>query len=256
MRNILVSEPFAVRYPRPQRLSDPFHDFYPDSLNRLLATPDEQLSWSDFQVILGPFLPAGKYEEAVYFLPLAFEYLLKHDRDACDLFTSLAWFVSEYADDLSRDGLLIGARERLQACFHHWTSRFTVIHLDREACRKRGFGMTYIDVVLHTNAVGAGLDDLFRFRRHVDVAETFVNSLVQHNGDYIKAAWFLELARSWIAAGPFPFPDYGPLCELLADEQLLETARKVVLENRGERESSPTYWRDTFTILGLDFPRI
>jgi hypothetical protein len=81
--------PFAVPHPRPRRLSDPFGDFCDESLARLLDTPDDQLRWNHFKQLLGPFLPAGNYEEIVYFLPFAFNCLLEDDESELELVTPI-----------------------------------------------------------------------------------------------------------------------------------------------------------------------
>ena len=133
--------PLDVSYPRPSRLSDPHHDFSDDFTRAILARPDRELRWNDFKNILGPFLPAGTNEESVYFLPLALEYIASHDDVALDLVTSIVWFVSEFADRLAADGLLVGSRGRIGECFGIWTSRFDVMHFDHASCRAKGWGL-------------------------------------------------------------------------------------------------------------------
>jgi hypothetical protein len=84
------------KYRRPKTLSDTFHDNTPAGLRELVAKPDERLGWGDFKDLLGPHLPAGTYDEVVYFLPLAFDHVRAKNWDALDLCSSLAWFCSEY----------------------------------------------------------------------------------------------------------------------------------------------------------------
>ena len=63
-----------IKYPRPTKLSDPWDDFPAVLLERILATPDDKLAFSEFRELFGPSMPAGDYEEVMYFLPLAFAY--------------------------------------------------------------------------------------------------------------------------------------------------------------------------------------
>jgi hypothetical protein len=240
--------PLDVAYPRPTRLSDPYHDFSDDLTHAILAKLDSELAWDDFQNILGPFLPAGTYEESVYFLPLALEYIAAHDDNALDLITSIVWFISEYADRLAADGLLAGSRERVGECFRMWTSRFEVIHFDRAACRAKGWGLTYFDYVKYAEVVCVGTSDLVRFVRHADLAKDFFRSLADYGSDAVRAAWFLEMSRS--QDDVYHPPEHKTIRQLLADESLIRSAAALVRSSLVAGEHSPTYWRDTFAAVG------
>jgi len=238
-----------MRRGRPKTLSDPYHDFTEDGIREILSTPDDRFEWHHYQSVLGPFLPAGTYDESVYFLPGAFDFILRHDDDALDLITALVWFASEYSDRLADDGLLDAVRHNLLACFQHWTAHFVVIHFDEEGCRKKGWGLKHFDYVYNIEAVCEGSCDLVRFETHRDLAESFFASLADFGDDPIKAAWFLECARS---RGDVRFPPRHPSIQnLLANDHLLHGAAKLVLAKLVPDEKSPTYWTDTFEVLGL-----
>jgi hypothetical protein len=149
----MCASEFKLPYPRPRSLSDPYRDYTPDHLAALLATPDEDLTCHDFQCLLGPFLPAGTYEESAYFLPLAFDYILAHDDDALDLVTSLVWFASQFALQLQRDRVLDAARTSLKSSLDYWTSGFTILHFDRDACRAKGWSREYRDLIRHSETI-------------------------------------------------------------------------------------------------------
>ena len=134
-------------HPRPRSLSNPFHYRTPDHLASVLATSDRDLKWHDFRCLLGPFSPAGTYEESAYFLPFAFDYILTHDEDALDLVTSLVWFASEYAPQLEHDGALDAVRAKLKQCLDHWTADFIIKHYDHDACRDKGWQLEYFGAV-------------------------------------------------------------------------------------------------------------
>ena len=140
--NVMSASELKLPYARPRSLTDPFCDHTPDHLASLLATPDRDLKWHDFQCLLGPFLPAGTYEESAYFLPLAFDDILTHDDDALDLVTSLVWFASEYASQLQRDNSLDAVRTKLKYCIDQWTGDFTILHFDHDAYREKGWPPT------------------------------------------------------------------------------------------------------------------
>ena len=114
----------TLPYPRPASLSDPFHDFTSEMLEKILQTPDSEMTWWHYQQILGPFLPAGNYEEAAYFLPRAFDHILSHDDNSLDLVTSLAWFISEYRPRLEEDGAIEAARDLMRRCLELKSGEF------------------------------------------------------------------------------------------------------------------------------------
>lgn len=241
--------PMPMQYPRPSRLSDPHNDFTDERLCLILATPDDRLQWNDFRDLLGPFLPAGTYDEVVYFLPLAFNFMAEHDEDVLDLVTSVVWFASEYSDRLREDGLISVTRRNLSACLDHWTASFDVVHFDREGCRSKGWNIEYSDYVRHSEVVCETTCDLVRFIAHQDLAELFAWSLAHHGGDAVKAAWFIEYTRA--RTDVYQPPEHPPIQELLQDRDLLLAAADVVRKEMVNVERSPTYWNDTFSTLGL-----
>lgn len=242
---------FRVKYPRPKKLSDPHSDFTPMLLDEILSTPDKQLYLRHYKNLLGPFLPAGKYEESVYFLPSAFRYLLTHEADALELGTSLIWFSSEYASKLEKDKLLDTVRDCIHELLDYWTRKFIVIHFDKAACREKGWGDYYFDYVENSEAVTQATADLVRFEKHADLAEKFIWDLALNDeNDPIKAAWFLEYSRNRIRAAYRP-PDYEPIQYLINDIDSLNRAAKVVTEKLILTEPSTTYWRDIFDKLNL-----
>lgn len=240
--------PLRVPHARPKSLSDPFHDHTPEGTRELLSKRDGELSWADFQCLLGPFLPAGTYQESVYFLPLAFEHIASHDDDALDLVTSIVWFVSEYACDLERDGLLDAARDRISECFEKWTAEFSVTHFDKPACEEKGWGLPYFDYVEPVEVVCVGTCDLIRFERHADLARAFFRELGENGTDGTKAAWFLELSRAYY---DICHPPKDPsIARVLTDRDNLDRAVVLARPIVG-RESSPTYWTDTLNALAI-----
>jgi hypothetical protein len=238
------------KHPRPQSLSDPFHDNTSDSRRQLLSKADDALRWDDFKSLLGPHLPAGTYEEVVYFLPLAFDYIRANKSDALDLCSSLIWFCSEYASQLASDKVLEPARSELRDLLRDWTSRFVIIHFDKSACMAKGWRLQYCDLVEMSETVCEMLCDLVEYARHADIAERFICDLLDFGTNPFAAAWLLELIRSREAVAYRP-PLMPRLEEAAIDHGLLRTAYELAQTDREIRESSPTYWRDTISKLGV-----
>ncbi len=244
-----MSQPlFNVPYRRPTRLSDPFFDHDEISCNKILATPDSKLVWHDYQNLLGPHLPAGTYEEVVYFLPGAFGFVLHDNEGTSDVMTALIGFTSINADRLQEDGLLDVVRLHLSKCLREWTLTFQVQHRNRMTSLAKTQFRRVNDYVSRSELVCEAIDDLVKFQAHQDLAYEFAKSLAHHADDPMKAAWFLE-----IAAGQHEHhmcKDFA-IRDLLRNRELLKSAADVVLKHLFENEPSPTYWNDTFEILGL-----
>ena len=237
-----------IPYPRPKKLSDPHSDFTPESLSKLLATPDAKLEWHHLQNLLGPFLPAGTYQESVYFLPFAFQ-TLPREEHALDLTTSVCWFISEYADDLARDGLLDECRSETESCFRRWVADFTIEHFDRDGCAAKGWGLSYFDYVHRSEAVCETLCDLDRFARHADLADRFIARLASSD-EPVASGWFLELARG--QDDVYHPPSRESFQSYFTDTALLAHKQAIVQERLAPAAISPTYWNDVFTKLGLE----
>lgn len=239
-------------YSRPASLSDPFHDFSAEMLAGILETPDAKMTWWHYQQILGPFLPAGTYEEAAYFLPRAFDHIRSHDDDALDLVTSLAWFISEYRPKLEADGAIGACRALMESCLDQWTAEFRVIHFDRAGCQEKGWGLRYFDYVKHSEVVAEGTCDLIRFTANADLAIRLYQRVAREDASPVEAAWFLEFARQHFTDDVRKPPSHVVITKIIEDKNIAErSARLVALELKGFADF-PSYWRDTFNGLAIE----
>jgi hypothetical protein len=239
---------FHVPYSRPKSLSDPFHDNTRATLKRVLRTPEQSLTWSDFKILLGPYVPAGTYEETCYFLPLAFSYILAHDDDALELITSLVWYCSEYAEKLRADKIVDAARSGIRGCFEHWTKQFDVVHFDSEGCRAKGWGLDHYDYVRNIEAVCEGLEDLVRHKSHSDLAVAFITELSQ-SSDPVKQSWFLELLRSKIDGVAYYPPNHPEIVRTFEDKGRIRVLVTSIKDTVASSEKSPTYWPDSLALI-------
>ena len=239
------------RHPRPQVLSDPCRDNTPAGLKHLLRKKDGELRWGDFKTLLGPFLPAGTYEEVAYFLPLAFDLIRSDEHVALDLCSSLAWFCSKYNEQLEADKVRGAARNELLDLLRYWTSRFKLTHFDRSECVAKGWvKLQYLDLVERSETVCQMLTDLYEYATHADIADRFVLELMNFDADPIKAAWLLELLRAR-QEGVYRPPSIPGLKLASADHGLLSAAYEIARKSGEIRDSSPTYWGDTMSHLGM-----
>lgn len=63
------------KYTRPISFSDPGYDFEPQELSDIINKKDEELDIKDFMSIFQIYLPAGNYEECVYFVEVFLAFL-------------------------------------------------------------------------------------------------------------------------------------------------------------------------------------
>ena len=238
-----------IPHPRPTQLSDPFREFLPSMLRNLLATPDAALKGYQLKQILGPYLPAGTYEEAAYFLPLAFDHLRSAGDGAVDLTTAVIGFVYQNAEALTRDGVLDDCRAALSDCLWHNVRDFTITYFNRDACAAKGWRRPYRNDVPRSDEVFQILVDLEQFKRHADLADAFLTQLAD-SPNPIPSAWFLELARAQTDAFR---PLFRPaLTRLLSKTTLLATKRRLVEEQCAATvTASPTYWSDVWHVLEM-----
>ena len=240
------------KYQRPTSLSDPFDDFTEDRLAEIIQTPDEKMTRCHYQEILGPFLPAGTYEEAAYFLPRAFDHIRSHDDDAFDLVTSLAWFISEFQPRLEADGAIGVCRDLMESCFDQWTAEFQVVHFDRFACQEKGWRHRYFDYVKHSETIAVGTYDLIRFTANADLATRLYKRVARESASPVEAAWFLEFSRRHFSTDVRKPPKHGEITKILQDQEIAERSAQLVASGLEGYAGFSSYWRDTFNALAIE----
>jgi hypothetical protein len=246
-----------IKYPRPRKLSDPYWDFTEDHLKEILATNDSDFEGIDYRNLFGPHLPAGTYEEVMYFLPLAFAYFAQPENEsgAYEMLDAVVGFASDYAEYLKTDGLLEAVGNCFQECLQSWITTFTIIHYDKNGCYKKGWGLQYLDIVTRLELLSETIYEMRRYKTFAEVAGEFVSQLSQNESDPIKAAWFLayaadEYLRDEQTPKMFKFK-FDAIQLSILDHDRLKKAAQLVRSDPALYEMSPTYWRDTFEYLAL-----
>jgi len=236
-----------ARYSRPRKLSDPHADFTPDMLEGLLHKDDSELGWEEYAWLLGPHLPAGTYEEVVYFLPKAFSHLKHHEEDALDLVDAVFGFCSRNIERLRDDGLESAVEQQIMECLKHWAREFRVKHYDAGMCAEKGWRLDYFDTVKNTETICEGTTVLAKFETLSPLAIEFTRFLAFHNGEITRASWFIELSRARFDV--YRPPDLPEIQRLLSDRDMLREACEVI--GPEAREQNYTYWRNTLRKLDL-----
>jgi hypothetical protein len=235
-----------IKYPRPTKLSDPYRDFPPDHLTAILAKSDSELTWVEYRNLLGPHLPAGTYEEVMYFLPLAFAFLVKPENEdvAYEVADPLAGFMSFNMENLRNDDLLEVVRECVRECLDIWTSTFTLIDYGREFAWQQRVSRSLL--------ICGMVNALVKFGNHADLAYTFLHELATNEVDPLKPAWFLGYAAFELEEMFFSFVDEieVSIASIIMDHDLLQNAAKRVQQS-SMYAISPAYWQEWFKLFGL-----
>lgn len=165
--------------PRPRELFTAGCCYRVKDLRAILEKPDSSLDWPDFAIFFKPARCVATYEQAVYFLPLALDYLRREPMHGREYVYGLVHFLSrpEDADRIEEDKLSGPCRTALQACFDSWIETFEVVHFDEEACRNKGWRLGHFDYVKNSEAVIDLIDTLVLHRRHEDLAVDLLSGL-------------------------------------------------------------------------------
>ena len=185
---------FKTSFPRPKKLSDPYGDFTPAELDKVLKTPDEKFGWLDYRYIFQVGLPGASFEEGAYFLPNAFKFMRDHPKESADCISDVLWFVSHHEEQLNKTLLYQPSRDAIAEVFGTWTQTFKVTHYDKKACLAKGWNREYFNYVENSDSVSSWIDTLCRYNQS-ELADDLISTLSTLFCAADKSAWFLEYAR-------------------------------------------------------------
>jgi hypothetical protein len=182
---------FKTLYRKPKTLTDRYDECQPDAVARLLAKPEAELDWNDFNMLFRAGVAPATYEEGLYFLPAAFAFLRRRpSADVVDCLADVVWFVSEHAARLDGDGLLADCRAEILALLTERTRQFAVVHWDRETNRQMGRNRDHYDYVEDSQVVCGTLRALLEFKTLRAWAEEVLTSLSRAEGEPVKSPWY------------------------------------------------------------------
>ncbi|NNJ25454.1 hypothetical protein [Alienimonas chondri] len=255
-----MTEPaFAVPYPRPTTFADPYNSMRPGGYAEgLLAIADDDYEEAHFHRLLD-VVDLARYEEAVYFLPLALGRLRAGGDAALELVSPISLFLKFTWLELRRDGLAEKVRDTLDACLSDWTAKFRIQHWDRDGCRAKGWRLRYCDLVHHRQAVLDTLATMAQLSDYRPAALAFLYNLAAERpvgaaGDAVRSAWFLEMVRSYREGrDQFRWRRFKNTDVLAASEDDALAARHAAAVAAGLPAFDPaaTWWRDLLVLLWL-----
>jgi hypothetical protein len=243
--------PFRTPYHRPSKLSNPHEHFSQREVDRVIKMRDDQLTWSDFNMIFHWGTPAGSYEEIVYFLPLALCHIREKPIDALEFMSGVFCFIDSNIQNLASDSLDGKTVVAIEEIFQAWTSRFIVAHYDADACREKGWSLDHEDRVENCQSVMQLIEDLQSFPAFPELSDKLIESLAWQQQYPVRSAWFLEYARE-VNDWPGTFIKSSPVqLRLSKDRTLLQDHYNRIVKTVVASTESPTYWPDLCIALGL-----
>jgi hypothetical protein len=226
--------------------------------------PLEELGASEFDTIFAISGCTAKYEEQLFYLPYALEYLIVHPSEGEDYLADLVYFMSVNSNSLRNDGVLEAIHASIAIIFKFWTKAFDVVHFDLAACRAKGYRLDHSDYVENSQEVREMIDCLLRYQPNSQLAENLVSTWMRPNRTDTESAWLLEFAKEErrgydYYSRTYPGKEWEniptkfvPLIfEAVTDTRNLQRALDQIRTTIIKNEKSPTYWPDLIAALGL-----
>jgi hypothetical protein len=206
----------------------------------------------------------GEYDQQLYYLPFALTHLKDSPSDGIEFVAGLVYFIAAKRDRLEKDGYFHAVLDELRTSFRNWTAQFRVIHFDAAACAAKGWRRHHDDYVENSDAVGELIDALLRYGLAALAAE-LVESWTVIRRSREEAAWLLEYAKAQREGYAYYLGDKATpkgfdmtptkrsknIGAIVRNDLLLQSTYEEIKDSVVAAESSPTYWIDLVTSLGL-----
>lgn len=189
-------------YPKPQKLSDPYHDWLgcEERLSAILKKEKEELVYEDFSTIFYQNLPAADYKEGVYYLETCFNYMSQNKGLEERVYDGVFWWINHFKDELKKDALLDPCIEATWSLFLVLTHEFSILRLSDDQLTENGICESYREIAENTRAIDDYLDSIIMYELFDSVIER-IKSHFETTDDAPKSHWFREVefhTRQWI----------------------------------------------------------
>jgi hypothetical protein len=211
---------FSVPYQRPKQLTDPYLDFIEDKdlLDAILMTKDENLNFLHFSCLFHPILPAGRYEETVYFLPWALRFIIKKGDGATDIMYNIIIWAEMNKKMLIKDSVYAKIINFIKFFFNTSFKSFNLIR-NGGHCLYPENG-AFIFSILNASLKNKTL--------HVFVSNWIKNSFYYFAKNYSFAAWQIWLINESYRYQDYPYKSMFQSC--LYNQELKDNACNIVIE--------------------------
>lgn len=208
----MMLDKLIIKYKKPACFSDPYQRYAEATKDAILKKAGFSIDIEDFKIIFGGSMPAGVYEESVFFLPDALRYISSHYWENAihywenamseyDSFGELLelffrWIVWHY-DYMKNDDIWDLLCHYLYELFYLATSRFELIDNGVPA------GLAYLKSFFTYLGNSPSLaEDHMRLEFPYDITESFLEKRFTRMDDtFAGMAWLILLYNGYLGVG-------------------------------------------------------
>lgn len=175
---------------KPDRLSAFGHLNNPEFLEYLLEKSDEELEGVDYRDLLNTNILAGTFEETVYYLPLAVDYLCGNTEDIGEMIDEFIDYIFVNKSKIESD-FNIKIEEILNYVLNCNIEEYSIVHMGKVECRALGWGIDSYRYVRRSGIVIELFKDISKFKSGRKWVKKKIKEL--KNGTVTQKKWLYEL---------------------------------------------------------------
>ena len=234
MRNCVMEEIYTTiqkicsKYPRPARFSDPGGDFSDEELSNLIEKNDADLIEEDLMCIFQGALPAGEYQEVMYFLPTALKHIAENKEN--DIANELLRWISYYREELQAD-----------KCYDDLLNFFETLFA----------GLTYEHILNENYVQNTGLcETLVEIlnKNHNGMGDVLIKKYFGKVENYVQAGWLLHFLEYYYM-GVLKKSEY--LSFVAQDKALQQKIYDFIIEEALKDETVLQFWNHKLEYCGI-----
>ena len=216
------------KYPRPVRFSDPGGDFSDEELENLIRKSDNDLTETDLMCIFQGALPAGEYQEVMYFLPIALRHIAENKES--DTANELLRWMSYYREELQADN-----------CYDDLLNFFETLFA----------GLTYEHILNENYVQNTGLcETLVEIlnEKHNGMGDVLIKKYFGKVENYVQAGWLLHFLEYYYM-GVLKKSEY--LSSVAQDKALRQKIYDFIIEEALKNETALQFWDHKLEYCGI-----
>ena len=216
------------KYPRPEKFSDPGGDFSEEELSELIRKQDSDLTEGDLMCIFQGALPAGYYQEVMYFLPTALKHIAENKGN--DIANELLRWISYYREELQAD-----------KCYDDLLNFFETLFA----------GLTYEHILNENYVQNTGLcETLVEIlnENHNGMGDVLIKKYFGKVENYVQAGWLLHFLEYYYM-GVLKKSEY--LSSVAQDKALQQKIYDFIIEEALKDETILQFWNHKLEYCGI-----
>lgn len=175
---------------KPNRFSAFGHLNNPKFLDYLLEKSDEEIEGVDYRDLLNSNILAGTFEETVYYLPLAVDYLCSNADDLLEMIDEFVDYIFVNRNKIENI-FNITVEVILDYVFNCNTEEHSVVYVNKAECKALGWGINSYTYVKKSGL----MTDLFKNVNRFECGRKWIESKIKEmkDGDDTQKKWLYTL---------------------------------------------------------------